>query len=436
MNSAGRLLLLALLSAAPAAAQGQPPPPQTVAPAPAALSRVTFDEAIRLALTRNPTIEEAAAAVLRADGLLRQATAVVLPNADLAATNITLDDARGLAGRQFTPRNTFSASLAVSMPLLAPAEWARRTHAQDNRGVALAGSDDARRQVALAAADAYLAVLARRRVVEAQVRARDTAKAFFDYAHDRFVAGAGSKLNELRAQQTLSSDLALVEQADLSLYRAQEALGVVIAADGPVDVVDEPPFLIPDQASVMSDVDGAIQTRADIILFDTQLQADERVVADSWKDYLPSVVGIFQPQYQHPASVVSPETSWRALLQFSMPVFDAGFRRGLKMQRQATLQQSQAVLSGQLRQARSEVRASYESVERSQRVLDATKAAAAQAEDVLRITDISFRAGATTNIELIDAQRRARDADTAVAVAEDGVRRARLDLLAALGRFP
>ena len=52
------------------------------------------------------------------------------------------------------------------------------------------------------------------------------------------------------------------------------------------------------------------------------------------------------------------------------------------------------------------------------------------------ITNVSFRAGAATNIEVIDAERAARDADTAVAVAEDTLRRARLDLLTALGRFP
>ena len=58
------------------------------------------------------------------------------------------------------------------------------------------------------------------------------------------------------------------------------------------------------------------------------------------------------------------------------------------------------------------------------------------AAEVLKITDLAFRAGATTNIELIDAQRRARDADTAAALAEDRVRQSRLDLLVALGRFP
>ena len=54
----------------------------------------------------------------------------------------------------------------------------------------------------------------------------------------------------------------------------------------------------------------------------------------------------------------------------------------------------------------------------------------------MNIVNISFRAGASTNIEVIDAQRSARDVDTAVAVAEDTLRRARLNLLTAIGRFP
>jgi outer membrane protein TolC len=64
------------------------------------------------------------------------------------------------------------------------------------------------------------------------------------------------------------------------------------------------------------------------------------------------------------------------------------------------------------------------------------QAGADQARQVVEIVNISFRAGAATNIEVIDAERRARDADTAVAVAEDTLRRARLELLTAAGRFP
>ena len=54
----------------------------------------------------------------------------------------------------------------------------------------------------------------------------------------------------------------------------------------------------------------------------------------------------------------------------------------------------------------------------------------------LRLSELAYRAGATSNLEVIDAERASRDADTAAAIAEDAARQARLDLLAASGRFP
>jgi len=52
------------------------------------------------------------------------------------------------------------------------------------------------------------------------------------------------------------------------------------------------------------------------------------------------------------------------------------------------------------------------------------------------VVNISFKAGASTNIEVIDAQRAARDADLVAAIAENQARQARLALLVALGLFP
>ena len=71
-------------------------------------------------------------------------------------------------------------------------------------------------------------------------------------------------------------------------------------------------------------------------------------------------------------------------------------------------------VSAGAREAGSRDRAAYESVRRSERCAEHADAAP-QALQVLEITNISFRAGATTNIEVIDAQRGSRDADTAVA---------------------
>jgi outer membrane protein TolC len=54
----------------------------------------------------------------------------------------------------------------------------------------------------------------------------------------------------------------------------------------------------------------------------------------------------------------------------------------------------------------------------------------------LELANQAYRAGATSNLELIDAERRARDAATTAVIAEDAVRQANLDLLSAAGRFP
>jgi outer membrane protein TolC len=68
--------------------------------------------------------------------------------------------------------------------------------------------------------------------------------------------------------------------------------------------------------------------------------------------------------------------------------------------------------------------------------LDQAHQSALFATKALRLANAAYRGGATTNLEVIDAERQARDADAQAAIAEDAAREARLDLLAAAGRFP
>ena len=108
------------------------------AQSPAAIEPVTFDEAIRRATTANPSVAIAAANILRAEAILQQARAATRPVISAEAANVTLDSARKVDDDVVTPQNTFSASIPVSMPLYAPAQWARRTQADDQRRVAQA----------------------------------------------------------------------------------------------------------------------------------------------------------------------------------------------------------------------------------------------------------------------------------------------------------
>jgi outer membrane protein TolC len=401
----------------------------------APMERITFADAIARAIDKNPTAAIAAAGILRAEGLVRQARSATLLQLTGNVTTTTLNRGVEFQGATVTPQNQVTASLTADMPVVNAAAWARRAQALDQQHVAELNLADVRRQVATSTADAYLAVFAARRVLDANTRARDTAKAHFDLATELEQRGTGSHVNTLRAQQQWTSDEGLVEAARLSLYRAQEALGILIVADGPVDAADEPTFDVSEPTAGAGSAASAF-ARTDLKLFAAEQQAASRVVRDSAKDYFPSLDAIFLPQSTYPAQFFVPANSWRFLLQANVPLFDSGQRAAMKVQRQAALDEATATLAGATTTVASQVRAAREAVASSERSLVSERAAADQAQQVVSITNLSFRAGAATSIEVIDAERSARDADTAVAVGEDNLRRAQLDLLIALGRFP
>ena len=414
-----------------ARAQAQPPAPS---------ERVEFADAIQRAVANNPSTAIAAAGILRAEGLVTEARSNTRLQVNATLTSTTLNRSVEFQGSTVSPQSQLTGALDVRLPLYAPARWARLAEAADSSNVAALSAAETRRETALATADAYLAILARRRVVDANERARESAKAHFDLAHQLLQAGTGSRLNELRARQELSTDESLVEAARLSLYRAQEALGVLLVAAGPVDAGDEPAFVLPPDAEPSAGGPAwranLFEWRTDLKLLSAEQQASERVVRDSAREYWPYLEGIVQPQSTVPSQFFVPSNSTRFLLQLSVPLFDGGQRRGAREGREASLSVSKARVAAAASQAASEVRAAREAVECAVRALTSARAAADEAQQVVNIVNVTFRAGASTNIEVVDAERRARDADTDVAIAEDTLRRARLELLSAAGRFP
>jgi len=411
------------LCAAPAAAQ--PPVPS---------ERVTFRDAVSRAMERNPSAAVAAAGILRAQALLGQARSVTRPQINGNVTSTTLNSGVTFEDTTVTPRSAVTGVLDLRMPLYAPALWARRAEAEEAVGVANLSAVETRRQIALATADAYLMIIARKRVVEGNVRSRDTSRAHFELASELEEAGRGSRLNRVRAQQQLSATEGVIEATQFAVYRAQEALGVLLVASGPVDAAEEPDFAPRLDTSAIEL--PTLMARSDLQLFAAEQQAAENVLKNASKSYLPFFQGIFQPQTTYPSQFFTPQNTWRLLLQLDVPIFDSGGRASDKQLRQASVDVAKATFDSAVTTATSEVRMAREAVASAERELASARASAAQAQEVVTIVNVSFRAGAATNIEVIDADRTARDADTGVAIAEDALRRAKFDLLNALGQFP
>jgi outer membrane protein TolC len=416
-------LILCVLVAAP------------VTPAPEApIERLTLQQALTRSAARSTTSLIAEQEIRRAEGLLKEARAPSLPFLTANATATRLDEERISNGVVFVPRQQITGNLTLSLPLIAPQRWLAWKRAGEQVDIARTSLEDARRAVAVSTARTYLAVMAQHRLVQITIQARNGAKAHFDDAQARLDVGSGNRLDVVRAGQEVAADESQLAQALANLTRAREALGVLVGADGPLEVEEEiqlPALPAPDVA-----LREAEEKRPDVRASIQRTESAHGVLNDSWADYMPLVTAVVQPFYNSSPTISQPETGWAAQLVLTIPLFDGGARYGLQRERSAFYEESKAQLEGLLRQARSDVRAAFEAVRQADESLRSARQAAKLARDALDLTMLAYREGATNDLEVVDAERRSRDADVAALSAEDTARQARIDLLSASGRFP
>src|SRR5258708_23801267 len=106
-------------------------PATAAAQTPVPAERVTFDEAIRRAVDKNPSAAIAAAGILRAEALMMEARSAARLQINGSVSTTTLNKGVEVQGATVTPQNQLTASLDVRLPLYAPARWARTAQAGD-----------------------------------------------------------------------------------------------------------------------------------------------------------------------------------------------------------------------------------------------------------------------------------------------------------------
>jgi outer membrane protein TolC len=400
--------------------------PVAVAP-----EKLTFADAVQRGLTRSTDFMVARAAVARAAALVQQARGGWLPT---VSSNFTLTQYEGPRPEAGLPATQENLNLAISVPIIATPQWAKTWSAEDALKVSQANEKDTRRQVAVAVARAYLSTLTQHRLIEVSERAVGTAQAHYAYANERYQQGIGNSIDVLRAQTEMATATSQLQTAETGLVKLQEALGVLIAANGPIDTTDTPALTsTPALKEALHDVQ---ERRADLVALSTRVSTAQQEAHRQWADYIPLLSVVFAPFLQNPPIASLPAKGFEAQLLLSIPLYDGGVRYGLQHEREALVLQSQGVWENALRQASADVRATFETVRRTDEVLRTTQDAARLAGKTLELTALAYKTGAIDNLQVVDAERQARDADSSVVIAEDGSRQARLDLLSASGRFP
>lgn len=399
----------------------------------AAVRQVDLAEALSLALTRNRSLAVAQADVARVQAAVTQARAGWLPVLNANASLVWLDADRQIADRVITAQETLQANLQLQIPLVAARAWLETARAADAVEVAQANERERRRAIGILTARVYLGVVQERQALAIAERAVQTSKAALTLAVRRKEAGAGTRLEEARAERELADNQSRLESAFVRVAAAQEALGAVTAEDGPLDATVLPEL---ERGPGLVEALEGLEARSDLAAQVARRALAEKRAGDAWGDYLPTLLGVVTPLLQTPPTPTVPSPALQAQLLLSFPIFDGGLRYARQAEREALLSAAEASLEEARLAARSELRASHQAVEHRVRARRSAEAAATLAEETLRLVRRTFEEGSGTQLELIDAERSARDAATSAVLALIAERSAMVDLLAAAGRFP
>src|SRR5688572_16366124 len=78
------------------------------------IEQVTFEEAVRRAVTNHPTVQRAAADILRAEGILQQVRSRSLPSVQAQVLTNVIDPVTSFSGSAIVPRTQAVTAASVS----------------------------------------------------------------------------------------------------------------------------------------------------------------------------------------------------------------------------------------------------------------------------------------------------------------------------------
>jgi len=379
------------------------------------LPKMTYAEVLKRAVDNAPEVVSAEAELRRAEAEVVRTRSAWLPSLNGVLTYSRLDADRVVGDRIASPANAINLSALITVPIVMPASWYNTARGGDAARVKRAQIEDVKRRAVLAVSRAYLAVLLGQEGVDIAEHAVVLSQDQLSLAEARTGEGVGSRLEVVRAERELRTNRAGVRARRAELVEAQRALGVLTQTDGPVDALGQTePKASPPLAEALDGLAG----RADLLALERQAELDRDRAAHNYLDYLPTVAASGQIFYQNPPSVNFPETGWQMQVLLTVPIYQGGRRRADAETRRADASQSQAEYRRANIEARAEVTAISMQVRELEGAYDETRSSLELARESQSLARLAFEAGTGTQIELIEAQRNLKDAETNAALAQ------------------
>ena len=415
------LILAATLSAAATASSQQetpPPPPQQQGPQP-----LTLDDAVRVALQRNPDLQRQVLLTLSAEQDKVLARSNILPNFNFNGSWTDTRQGGGVTIIQNTPfqqpTRVFQAwqgSFSIRQLVFDGGKWWNNMAASDRAYQSnVAQTDEQRLQITYLVEQRFYELIRAQRqlkvLTDAAVRSRDQA----DFSQRLFDGGRATQADVYAARATRDNDevTRLGQERVVELARADLAIAIGVDPAEPLTVA-EPQRMMADPAQPPAAKDAvarALESRPALKAASLTVEANRKLAAAAGGDYWPNVAltGGYGRSSEKFGDIFSDPTGNSTLfgaVNVSWNIF-----AGLSTQANVRKAEIQTLLSqNDLENARRNVASDVEKAVAQLSVARAQARVAQQAEQTakesLRLARTRQEVGVGTQLEVLDAQLR------------------------------
>jgi len=384
---------------------------------------VTMVEALTLAAQKNHGLRVAAVEVKIARAQLAQAEAAKSGQLVLSASYTRVNEREG--GTMVIPPgtipgiivpivitlpapdpNVYSAALTYQVPLHSGGRIESQIAlAQANLRGAEAALERVKHQVVLDVKQAYFQVLLAQAGVEVAARAAAAADENLRVARARVAAGVSPRFDEVQAEVSLANARQGGIRSRNSLALAQQGLSAMMAL--PLDTVLQPRetmTVTPIRGDAAGLVRRALEGRPELTEHFARVDMALAAIEIARAGGRPFVALSGGPSYGNPGGSSVTTTGWAVTIAATVPLFDGGVTAQRVREAEARVEQLREV-EAQIRQGiELEVRRALLNFSSAAEELAAADKAVELAQEGLRIANVRFAAGVSTNLEVVTAQ--------------------------------
>ena len=391
-------------------------------PGAARAQQLSRAEAVARALAANPQVKQSEQQVALLEGKITEARADALPDISWNTSAMRSRDPGLLNSPNFDkfpvefrsalsplPANAFATTADFRQTLFSfklgkAVEAARLAHTAGEQEL-----QRARQATTLDAVRSYnqlLYTLEQLRVVGDSVASKQS---HLEFAQNRRAAGAATELEVLRAQVDLENQRAELFRAENDVAAARATLNTVMVRPTSTPITPTDGLsVVPFGGSFEDAVTEALAARPELKTLRLTEDIRDKLITVAAADAKPRVDfdGSYGFAARAPEKLFRPDFSrWNALVTLKVPLFDGWRTAGRVAQATAernTVTQQIAALENQVRL---DVQSAWDSLALAARTIQAADLNVTQARRALEMTEATYRLGAATPLDVIDAQQ-------------------------------